>query len=81
MHGLIRTAAAAVLATGLLAGAAAVSTASAQHVVTESEAGRLSFDALTASPSRAYVHQAQYYHHRRFFPRHRFYRHHGYYRR
>jgi hypothetical protein len=78
MHGLLRTAAAAALAMGLLAGAATVSTASAQHVVTESEAGRLSFDALTAAPARAYVHQAQYYHHRRYIPRHRFYRHHGY---
>ncbi len=79
MHGLIRTATAAALAIGLLAGAATVSTASAQHVVTESEAGKLSFDALTASPARAYVHQAQYYRHRRYFPRHRFH-HHGYYR-
>ncbi len=78
MHGLIRTAAAAALAVGLLAGAATVSTASAQHVVTESEAGRLSFDALTASPGRAYVQRAQYYHHRRYFRHHRFYRHHGY---
>ena len=80
MQGLIRPASAAALAMALLAGAAAVSTASAQHVVTESEAGKLSFDALTAAPAHAYVHQAQYYRHRRYFPRHRFYRHHGYYR-
>ncbi len=78
MHGLIRTAAAAALAMGLLAGVATVSTASAQHVVTESEAGRLSFDALTAAPARAYVQPAQYYRHRRYIPRHRYYRHHGY---
>ncbi len=78
MHGLIRTAAAAVLGLGLLAGTAALSTASAEHVVTESEAGKLSFDALTAAPARAYVHQAQYYHRR--FMRHRYYRHHRPYR-
>ena len=79
MRGLIRTAAVVVLATGLLAGAAAVSTASAQHVVTESEAGKLSFDALTASPARTYVHQAHYYRHRHYMGRgHRFFRHHGY---
>ena len=77
MHGLIRTAAAAVLGLGLLAGTAALSTASAEHVVTESEAGRLSYDALTAAPARAYVQQAQYYRHRRPYHhhhRHRFYR-------
>ncbi len=78
MYGLIRTAAAAVLGLGLLAGTATLSTASAEHVVTESEAGRLSYDALTAAPARAYVHQAQYYH-RRFMHR-RFYRHHRFYR-
>lgn len=79
MYGLIRTAAAAVVGLGLLAGTAALSTASAEHVVTESEAGKLSFDALTAAPARAYVHQAQYYHHRRFYHRH-YYRHHRFYR-
>ena len=68
------------LAAGLLAGAGAVGVAQAQHVVTEQEAGKLSFDALTASPARAYVHQAQYYRHRRPPPR-RFFRHHRrYYR-
>ena len=76
MYKLSRTAAAAVLGLGLLAGTAALSTASAEHVVTESEAGRLSYDALTAAPARAYVHQAQYYRHRRPYHhrRHRYYR-------
>jgi hypothetical protein len=79
MYGLIRTAAAAVVGLGLLAGTAALNTASAEHVVTESEAGKLSFDALTAAPARAYVHQAQYYRHRRFEHR-RYHRHHRSYR-
>ena len=76
MHGLIRTAAAGILGLGLLTGMAALDTASAEHVVTESEAGRLSYDALTAAPARAYVHQAQYYRHRRPYHhrRHRYYR-------
>ena len=67
------------LAAGLLAGAGAVGVAQAQHVVTEQEAGKLSFDALTASPARSYVHQAQYYRHRRY-PPHRYYRHRRFYR-
>ena len=81
MHGLIRTATAAALALGLMAGVATVTTASAQHVVTESEAGKLSFDALTASPARAYVHQAQYYRHRRYVPHYRRHHHFRGYRR
>ena len=78
MQGLIRAAATAALSLGLLAGAAVIGTASAQHVVTESEAGKLSFDALTAAPARSYVHQVQYYRHHY---RHRYYRHHRYYAR
>ena len=78
MRGLIRTAATAALALGLMGGAAVVSSASAQHVVTESEAGKLSFDALTAAPARSYVHEVQYYHRRPYYHRH--YRHFRHYR-
>jgi hypothetical protein len=78
MRGLIRTAAV-VLGMGLLTSAAALSTASAQHIVTESEAGKLSFDALTAEPAHAYVQQAQYYRHRRFYHR-PYFRHRRHYR-
>ncbi len=78
MRGLIRTAATAGLALGLMGGAAIVSSASAQHVVTESEAGKLSFDALTAEPAGSYVHEVQYYRHRYY--HRRFHRYHRYYR-
>lgn len=57
-------------------GGAAMRPAQAQHVVTESEAGKLSFDALTAAPAHRYVREAQYYHHRRYLPPPR--RHHHY---
>ena len=71
----------AALASGVLGGAATLQSAQAQHVVTESEAGKLSFDALTAAPTGHYVHQVQYYRHRHYPPPRRFYRHHRrYYR-
>lgn len=70
-----RSVMAAALAAGVLGGAAAMQTAQAQHVVSEQEAGRLSFDALTAAPARHYVQPVQYYHRRHWHPRHRFYRH------
>ncbi len=69
----------AALAAGVLGGGAALQAAQAQHVVTEQEAGKLSFDSLTASPARSYVHQAQYYRHRHYPPPRRF-RHHRFYR-
>ncbi len=59
-----------------LGAGAAVRPAEAQHVVTEGEAGKLSFDALTATPARHYVRQVQYYRHRRYLPPPR--RHHHY---
>lgn len=75
----------AALATGVLGGAAAVQKAEAQHVVTEGEASKLTFDALTAVPASHYVQPAQYYRYRhRHFPpprRHFFVRRHRrYYR-